>query len=118
MSPEAYGIGGVALAVIAILSLVVKSTMGRQDQMFVWFTDKMNGSLDALKASIDAQKHATEHNTKNLKTVQELSTTVFNRMITQLTDQERANSELVIAKLDELIARDRTQMRESDSPRA
>lgn len=123
--PEMYGLGGIALAIIAILSLFVRSlvknqrsiieaTLERQDQMFVWFTEKMNGSLEALKASLEANKHATEHNTANLKTIRELSSSVFSTMMTSLTEQEKTNSELVLAKLDELLERDRSQTRLDD----
>lgn len=114
MTGEMYSLAGVALAVIAILSLFVRSLVKRQDQMFVWFTGKMNGSLDALKGAIEANKHATEHNTRNLKTVQELSSTVFTTMIGKLTEQERANTDAIVAKLDELLERDRSQTRVDD----
>ena len=114
---EMYGLAGVALAVIAILSLFVRSLVKRQDQMFVWFTEKLNGSLDALKTAIDSQKHATEHNTRNLKTVQSLSTEVLKSMRETFAEQETKNTSLIVTKLDEILARDRAQTRESDHVR-
>lgn len=101
MGPEAYGLGGVALAVIAILSIFVRSlvkrqdkvleaTIGRQDQMFTWFTGKLNGSLDALKLAIEANRQATEHNTRNLKTIQELSGTAMEIIATETAKTAQA----------------------------
>lgn len=120
-----YGIGAVALAVIGVLSLFVRSLVRRQDeilktanqrqdQMFIWFTEKMNGSLDALKDSIEANKHATEHNTTNLKTLQELFRAVIDRVVNSLGEQQAADTATVVAKLDELLARDRSQVRLRD----
>lgn len=115
---EVYGIGAVALAVIAILSFFVRSLVKRQDAMFVWFTEKLNGSLEALKVSIESQKHATEHNTRNLKTVQTLSTDILKSMRETFMEQESKNTDLIMAKLEELLERDRSRTRESepDSP--
>lgn len=114
VTPEAVGLGSVALAVIAILSLFVRSLVKRQDQLFEWFTNRMNGSLDALKASLDHQKDATEHNTKNLKAVGELAKTIVDTLGTQLAGEVRATAEamersnaIVIGKIDELLAKER-----------
>lgn len=111
---EVYSLAGVALAVVAILSLFVRSLVKRQDQMFTWFTGKLNGSLDALKQSIEGQKHATEHNTKNLKTIQELFATALEHISSQVVAAQEASVKTTHAKLDELLERDRTKHRAID----
>lgn len=119
MTPEAAGLGTVALAVIAILSLFVKSLVKRQDDLFTWFTQRMNGSLDALKASLDHQSEVTQHNTKNLKAVGELTKTVVDTLTNQLASEIRAtasaieeSNKVVVSKIDELLERDRSRTRE------
>lgn len=124
--PEMYSIAGVALVLITVLSLFVRSTvrnqrsivdatLKRQDEMFVWFTHKLNGSLDALKTSIESQQHATEHNTKNLKTVQTLSTDILKSMRETYLEQDKANTDLIMSKLEEILERDRSRTRETES---
>ena len=128
MGPEAYGIGGVALAVIAILMVFVKSLVKRQDQIieaasegqeriFEWFTKTMNGTLDSLKDTLANNRQAMQtnadamaHNTKNLKQTQELLAGVLDKILTA----EKENNDSLHAKLDELIGRDRSKTREND----
>lgn len=117
-SPEAVGLGTVAMAVIAILSLFVRSLVKRQDQLFVWFTQRMNGSLDALKASLDHQSEVTIHNTKNLKAVGDLAQTIVGTLSNQIIGEIRASSEAIersnkvlVTKIDELLERDRSRIR-------
>lgn len=112
--PETYGLGAVALAVIAILSLFVRSLVKRQDKMFEWFTERMNGSLEALKEALSVHSEATIHNTKNLKQVGELFTTAFRMQTEQVTTNIERQHELLASKLDELLERDRSQTREND----
>lgn len=129
LSPEAYGIGGVCLAIIAILMVFVKSLVRRQDQvvqaagevqerMFQWFTKTMNGTLESLKDTLHnnreamkANAEAMEHNTKNLKATQELMAGVVDKIIAN----ERESDSLMLAKIEELLARDRSRTRDQDS---
>jgi predicted transcriptional regulator len=140
VTPEQVGIGAIAFAIVGILSLFVRSLVRRQDSimdsanerqdaMFVWFTERLNGSLDALKDALSnnreamsATRDAMEHNTKNLKALQELSAKMLEAIIHKdaatakaIIEKIEAKENQVMAKIDELLARDRSQTRERSS---
>lgn len=57
-----YGIG---IAALSLLGWFMRAQSKRQDELFGYFTTKLNGSLEGVRDALYELTAATEHNTRS-----------------------------------------------------